>query len=41
MRVVKAFGTAGPEPEELGESKRGDGEASLKARRVKALLSPS
>ena len=40
MRVVKAFGRQDLEQEELSEVSRATVEAALKARRVKALLSP-
>lgn len=40
MRVVKAFGRQDLEQEELGEVSKATVEAALKARRVKALLSP-
>ena len=40
MRVVKAFGRQDLEQEELGEVSRATVDAALKARRVKALLSP-
>jgi ABC-type multidrug transport system fused ATPase/permease subunit len=40
MRVVKAFGRQDLEQEELSEASRATVEAALKARRVKALLSP-
>ena len=40
MRVVKAFGRQDYEQEELGEVSRAVVEAALKARRVKAMLSP-
>ena len=40
MRVVKAFGRQDYEQEELGEVSRSVVEAALKARRVKAMLSP-
>jgi ABC-type multidrug transport system fused ATPase/permease subunit len=40
MRVVKAFGRQDLEQEELGKVSRATVDAALKARRVKALLSP-
>src|SRR4029077_1280922 len=40
MRVVKAFGRQEYEQQELGEVSRAVVDAALKARRVKALLSP-
>ena len=40
MRVVKAFGRQELEQEELGEVSRATVDAALKARKVKALLSP-
>jgi ABC-type multidrug transport system fused ATPase/permease subunit len=40
MRVVKAFGRQDLEQEELGEVSRATVDAALKARKVKALLSP-
>jgi ABC-type multidrug transport system fused ATPase/permease subunit len=40
MRVVKAFGRQDLEQEELGQVSRATVDAALKARRVKALLSP-
>jgi ABC-type multidrug transport system fused ATPase/permease subunit len=40
MRVVKAFGRQDLEQEELSEASKATVEAALKARRVKALLSP-
>jgi ABC-type multidrug transport system fused ATPase/permease subunit len=40
MRVVKAFGRQDLEQQELGEVSRATVDAALKARRVKALLSP-
>jgi len=40
MKVVKAFGRQDLEQEELGEVSKATVEAALKARRVKALLSP-
>jgi ABC-type multidrug transport system fused ATPase/permease subunit len=40
MRVVKAFGRQDLEQQELGEVSRATLEAALKARKVKALLSP-
>jgi ABC-type multidrug transport system fused ATPase/permease subunit len=40
MRVVKAFGRQDYEQQELGEASRAVVDAALKARRVKALLSP-
>ena len=40
MRVVKAFGRQDYEQEELGEVSRAAVDAALKARRVKAMLSP-
>jgi subfamily B ATP-binding cassette protein MsbA len=40
MRVVKAFGRQDLEQEELGKVSRASVDAALKARRVKALLSP-
>src|SRR5258708_22115686 len=40
MRVVKAFGRQDLEQEELSEVSRATVDAALKARRVKALLSP-
>ena len=40
MRVVKAFGRQDHEQQELGEVSHAVVDAALKARRVKALLSP-
>ncbi len=40
MKVIKAFGRQDFEQEELGEVSKATVEAALRARKVKALLSP-